>query len=418
MRTKFEMKPLRLVFVLGALLASSIIGVPSVFASVDALHLFFQGAATIARTTSEGSTPSGTAANFGLGRDTDVLFGSNLRGPKSGGSQWPDDATGVVRSGFPAGGEVLAQTGGPATLPLQVKTSNQPFDCYAVKPRSHYYEIGDYAQAFKEIRALATEQCPQAAHLLAVMYAKGQGVKKDLVRAYALLLVAFSEGVTPFGETEASTPILADDSEEFEIVQFGAQLTDEQLVEAERLASTIVSPHAIAENGAVGPTGIADAIKELRSRRARYKLNGKLAALELPDIPSPLLKGMQLFGRGRIIAELVRSANSEAMPHGLLYIETKMKDVADGIHGSNQALKQEIEIASAQGETLDWLKTGEAVQIIRFGVNAGFASQVELSDARPADAPDKKYWVDNCFLEMKDPKDQRFLQSVRAEQCR
>ena len=127
---------------------------------------------------------------------------------------------------------------------------------------------------------------------------------------------------------------------------------------------------------------------------------------------------MQLFGRGRIIAELVRSANSEAMPHGLLYIETKMKDVADGLHGSNQALKQEIEIASAQGETLDWLKTGEAVQIIRFGVNAGFASQVELSDARPADAPDKKYWVDNCFLEMKDPKDQRFLQSVRAEQCR
>ena len=416
MRTILEMKPLRLVFVLAALLACAAIGPSSGFASADALHLV-KGAATIARSTSDGSTPSGTAANFGLGRDTDALFGSNLRGPKSGGSQWPDDANGVVRSGFPAAGEVLAQTGGPFTLPLQAN-SNQQFDCYAAKPRSHYYEIGDYAQAFKEIRALATEQCPQAAHLLAVMYAKGQGVKKDLVRAYALLLVAFSEGVTPFGETEASTPILADDSEEFEIVQFGAQLTDEQLVEAERLASTIVSPHAIAENGAVGPTGIADAIKELRSRRARYKLNGKLAALQLPDIPSPLLKGMQLFGRGRIIAELVRSANSEAMPHGLLYIETKMKDVADGLHGSNQALKQEIEIASSQGETLDWLKTGEAVQIIRFGVNAGFASQVELSDARPADAPDKKYWVDNCFLEMKDPKDQRFLQSVRAEQCR
>ena len=121
MRTKFEMKPLRLVFVLGALLASSAIGVPSVFASVDALHLDFQGAATIARTTSEGSTPSGTAANFGLGRDTDALFGSNLRGPKSGGSQWPDDANGVVRSGFPVAGEVLAQTGGPVTLPLQAE---------------------------------------------------------------------------------------------------------------------------------------------------------------------------------------------------------------------------------------------------------------------------------------------------------
>jgi hypothetical protein len=424
MRTKLEMKPLRSVFVLGALLACAAIGVPSGFACADALQLNFQGAATIARTTSEGSTPSGTAADFGLGRDAGALFGSNLRGSKSGGSQWPVDADGVVRSDFPAPAEVLAQASGPATLPLQAKTSNEPFDCYAVEPRSHYYEIGNYAEAFKEIRPFATEQCPQAAHLLAVMYAKGQAVKKDLVRAYALLLVAFSEGVTPFGESGASTPILGDDSQEFEIVQFGAQLTDEQLVEAQRLASTIVSPHAIAENGAVGPTGIADAIKELQSRRARYKLNGKLAALELPDITSSLLKGMKLSGSGRILAQLVRGANSEAVPHELLFIEKKMKDVAERLDGSNQALKQEIGIASAQGETLDWLKTGAAVQIIRFGVNAGFASQVELSngrltsDRRLAEAPDKKYWVDNCFLQMKDPKDQHFLESVRAQQCR
>ena len=184
------------------------------------------------------------------------------------------------------------------------------------------------------------------------------------------------------------------------------------------MASSIVSRHAIAENGAIGPTGIADAIHELGARRARYKLNGKFAAVELPDITSPLQKGMQHCGRGRVLAQLVRGANNEAIPHGLLFIERTMKDVGCRLDGGDQSLKQEIDIASAQGETFDWLKAGEAVRIVRFGVNAGFASQIELSDGHMADPPDQKYWVDNCFLEMKDPKDQRFLQSVRAEQCR
>ena len=342
----------------------------------------------------------------------------DLRGSKTGGSPWPVDTDGDVRSGFPAAISELAQTGGPVALPVQTKTRNEPFDCYAAEPRSHDYEVGNYAQAIMEIAPLATEQCPRAAHLLAVMYAKGQGVKQDLVHAYALLLVAFSEGVTPFGGSETGVPLLGDDSEEFEIVQFGARLTNEQLGEAERLASSIVSRHAIAENGAIGPTGIADAIHELGARRARYKLNGKFAAVELPDITSPLQKGMQHCGRGRVLAQLIRGANNEAIPHGLLFIERKMKDVGCRLDGGDQSLKQEIDIASAQGETFDWLKAGEAVRIIRFGVNAGFASQIELSDRHMADPPDQKYWVDNCFLEMKDPKDQRFLQSVRAEQCR
>ena len=119
-----------------------------------------------------------------------------------------------------------------------------------------------------------------------------------------------------------------------------------------------------------------------------------------------------------MLAQLIRGDNSEAIPHGLLFIERKMKDVGCGLGGGNQALKQEIDIASAQGETFDWLRTGEAVRIIRFGVNVGFASQIELSDGHVAGSPDQKYWVDNCFLEIKDPEDQRFLQSVRAEQCR
>jgi hypothetical protein len=148
------------------------------------------------------------------------------------------------------------------------------------------------------------------------MYAKGQGVKQDPVHAYALLLIAFSEGVTPFGGSETGAPVLGDDSEEFEIVQFGARLTNEQLVEAEQLALTMVNRHAIAESGAIGPTGIADAIHELGARRARYKLNGKLAAVEFPDINSPLQKGMRHCGRGHVLAQLIRGANSEAIPHG------------------------------------------------------------------------------------------------------
>lgn len=401
-------KSLLLIFFLGAMVSCPTIGVSSRPARANALHLDFQGAAKMERTTSEGWVLA--TAKFGAGRDTDALFGINLRGSKI-----RIDTYGV-RGGFPVAVRVVAQTEGEVELPVQqANTMNDAFDCYAVEPRSHDYEIGNYAQAFEKLQALATEQCPPAGHLLAVLYAKGQGVKQDLVRAYALLLVAFSEGVTPFGGSGAGAPLLGDDSEEFEIVQFGAQLTEEQLAEAERLASTLVSRHAIAENGAIGPNGIADAIKELAVRLARYKLNGKFAALKLPDLT--LLKETKLCGHGRVVAQLVKEASSGAVPHQLLFVETKMKDVGSGVDGGNQALKREIDIASAQGETLDCLQTGEAVRIIRFGVNAGFASQIEFSDGHVSDPPNQKYWVDNCFLEMKDANDQRLLQSVRAEQC-
>ena len=50
------------------------------------------------------------------------------------------------------------------------------FDCYAVTPRSHAYDTGDYGSALKELEPLASDECPQARRLLAVMYAKGQGV--------------------------------------------------------------------------------------------------------------------------------------------------------------------------------------------------------------------------------------------------
>ena len=385
------MNPPPLLFMLGALMSCAAFGVSSRSPCADTFRLQPEGyasARTIPEAPSGASILSRTVAECRVGRDADSLLGIDLQCPKTLGSQWPVRADDGVRSGFRKAAYILAQTGSAVPLPVptvqaQGKT-NEAFDCYAVESRSHDYEVGNYAQAFKEMEALASEQCPKAEHLLAVMYAKGQGVKRDLVHTYAWLLLALSEGVTRFGGSGAGAPLLSDDSEEFEIVRFGAQLTDEQLAEAERLASSMVSPHAIAENGAIGPTGIADAIKELRSRRERYKLNGKLAALELPVIASPLLRGMTLSGGGRILAQLVRGPDSEAAPHELLFLETRMKDIANGHAGANQELKREIDIASAQGVTFAWLKRGEAVRIVRFGVNAGSASQIELSDGRVA----------------------------------
>ena len=187
---------------LGALITSSAIGLSLGFAHADLLHLDTE---MIANASSEGSGLSRTAANFGAGHDTDALFAIDLRGSKTGSSRWPVDA----RDGFPAAVDLVAQTRGPLTLLGPAKISDNSFDCYAAEPRSHDYEIGNYAEAFKEIEALATEQCPRAAHLLAVMYAKGQGVKQDPVHAYALLLIAFSEGVTPSAEVKPALRFLA-----------------------------------------------------------------------------------------------------------------------------------------------------------------------------------------------------------------
>ncbi len=109
------------------------------------------------------------------------------------------------------------------------------FDCGDLAPRSHFYDTGDYGRAFKEVEPLANERCTEAEHLLGVMYAQGRGVQKDFVHAYALLLLAYSDGMAPNGKT-AVIPVLGDDEDELEIVQFGAQLTADQLDSAEILA--------------------------------------------------------------------------------------------------------------------------------------------------------------------------------------
>ena len=73
MHTKFEMKPLPLVFDFGALITCAVVGVSLGFAHADVLQLDPERSATIAKTSSEGSARSGTVANFGVGRDIDTL---------------------------------------------------------------------------------------------------------------------------------------------------------------------------------------------------------------------------------------------------------------------------------------------------------------------------------------------------------
>jgi hypothetical protein len=122
--------------------------------------------------------------------------------------------------------------GADASLVMRPSSSTNityRFDCNALVPRSHFYDTGNYGAALNEIEPLATPDCPEAEHLLGVMYGKGQGVQRDVVRAYALLLLAYSAGMAPVAGTGAIVPTLGDNPKELEIVEFGAGLTPEQL---------------------------------------------------------------------------------------------------------------------------------------------------------------------------------------------
>jgi hypothetical protein len=274
------------------------------------------------------------------------------------------------------------------------------FDCYAPSPRSHWYEAGDYVRALEELGALADDACPQARRLLAVMAARGQGEPQDLVRAYAYLLLAFAEGVTPLGSADESAPVLGDDPNEFEIVQFGLRLSDRQLAEAEKLATGLISPRAISLTGAVGPGGVQDAIRELEPRRAAYRFKGKLAVLRLPRNGSPLIAGMQRSGSNRILAQQVTDLNAIGVPHELLFIESRMREL--GGRARLQDIERDIDLATAKGERFAWLEPGKEVRIVRYGINSSFASQVALR-ADTSDAASREvYWIDSCFLEVRD----------------
>ncbi len=58
----------------------------------------------------------------------------------------------------------------------------------------HAYLKGHYEQAFQELSPLARNGNPQAQYLLGSMFANGNGVKKNLVRAHALFSLAAAQG--------------------------------------------------------------------------------------------------------------------------------------------------------------------------------------------------------------------------------
>ncbi len=273
------------------------------------------------------------------------------------------------------------------------------FDCYAPIPRSPAFESGDFTLAFKELRPLATDECPSARRLLAILYARGQGAPRDLARAYAYLLLAFSEGVTPFGGAGASGPTLGDDPNEFEIVQFGMQLSDAGLRQAETLAARLVGSHAISSTGVIGPTGIDDTIKELRPRREAYRMRGKTAALRFPGAASALVVGMRRAGADRVLAEAVTDLNGIGIPHELQFAESKIREIGNGSGDGGPAIDREIALAASRGERLVWLNAGARVRIVRYGADANFASQVALAPEAGATAPAEVYWVDNAFIQ-------------------
>ena len=76
-----------------------------------------------------------------------------------------------------------------------------------------------------------------------------------------------------------------------------------------------------------------------------------------------------------------------------------------------------IELAESQGERFEWLKSGARVRVVKFSVNAGFVAQVQLLDQRVPAAAERRYWVNNCFLVMKDPQYQALWGTAKSAGC-
>jgi hypothetical protein len=297
---------------------------------------------------------------------------------------------------------------GPATL-----CAAKPFNCEDIIPRSEAYDRGNYDVAFREIEPIAKQRCPEAEHLLGVMYAKGRGVQQDLVQAYALLLLADVDGMEPVGK--AAVPTAGDDASELEIVQFGAQLTAKQIDQAESLATKLSERRgkfATAEAG--GPSEISRSANELRPRLAGYGLNGKLAAVDLPNVATPISLGMSKIAPGHVLAEVLTEANAMFIPIDLATIGGRLAALGRGYVQGDDEVKRAIAIAEKYGTRFAWLKAGANVRIMRFALNGGFAAQVQIVDETNSSVQDQSYWIDSCFLTMKEMQDQVRHQIARS----
>jgi hypothetical protein len=77
-----------------------------------------------------------------------------------------------------------------------------------------------------------------------------------------------------------------------------------------------------------GPSEVTKSAKELRPRVAGYRLNGKVATVELPDVATPTSMGMNAAAPGYVLAQLATDANSRIIPYQLNFIEMRLS--ADG----------------------------------------------------------------------------------------
>jgi TPR repeat protein len=283
-------------------------------------------------------------------------------------------------------------------------------------PHSDAYNSGDYGAALKEVEPISDERCPEAEHLLGVMYAKGQGVRQDLVQAYALLLLADSDGMEPVGHITL-IPSVGDDGDELEIVQFGAQLTTEQINQAEAIATKLAGKRGtLATAATAGPSEVSRSAKELRRRVAGYRLNGKFATIELPNVATPTSLGMSMTAPGHVLAEVILTRSDlQSIPIALNEIEMRLSALARGAPGGEDDLKRADEIAYKDGHRFAWLKAGAGVRIVRYALNGGFAAQIQIVDG-PVTARER-YWIDRCYLKMKDAQDQVFAQTANVSYC-
>ncbi len=243
------------------------------------------------------------------------------------------------------------------------------------------------------------------------MYAQGRGVQKDFAHAYALLLLAYSDGGRPVGKT-ALIPVLGDDEHELEIVQFGAQLTTDQLDSAETLAKKLAQKRGkLANPETAGPAEVANSVKELRPRVAGYKLNGELATIELPGVATPISQGMSAVAPDHVLTQIVTENNANIISIQLAFAEMKLSAVG---HGVDYASKSDIDaFGVSQGERFAWLSSGARVRVAKYAVNGGFAAQVELLD----DSAGQRYWVDHCFLTMQSEADRALWKTADAGYC-
>ncbi len=232
--------------------------------------------------------------------------------------------------------------------------------------------------------------------------------------------------MSPVGK-KAAVPVVGDDENELEIVQFGAQLTAEQIDRGEKLALVLAKARgAFATAETAGPSEIAKTAKDLRRQIAVYNaqrtLVGKIAYVTVPGPKAPVLSAIGELLHGSALAAVVTDKNETVIPLPLVQAEIGMRGVVLGYDSEQEAVQRihEIENTPFLGETpfIVLLKGGTAVRINALMVNNGFASRVlPLTGdwaAYNMDGREVRLWVNSCFLRLTDTDYQKLLESARS----